>query len=209
MDSTQSQKEEFYNVLTHVLGLIFSVVGFWYLQFKIDHHYPLAYPVVWIYCSSMFLLFLSSSLYHYVRKPQLKKTFRVFDHISIYLLIAGTYTPIALTVLQESKGELLFILVWSIAVIGTILKLFFTGKFEKTSLLLYLVMGWLIVIDIKAVIELMSFYQLLFISLGGFFYTVGAVFYAKEKWKYNHVIWHVFVLFGCFFHYLAVLSILK
>lgn len=209
MDRIQSQKEEFYNVLTHGLGLIFSVIGFWYLQFHIDHQYSLSIYAVWIYCSSMFLLFLSSSLYHYVRKPRLKKVFRVFDHISIYLLIAGTYTPIVLTVLQESKGELLFILVWTIAALGTILKIFFTGKFEKVSLLLYLVMGWLIVIDIKAVIELLSFYQLLFIALGGFFYTVGVIFYAKEKWNYNHVIWHIFVLFGCFFHYLAVLSILK
>lgn len=209
LNSSQTPKEERYNTLTHGIGIIFSIVGFWYLQNHRAGVYPLENYAIWIYSSSMFLLFTASTLYHYVRKPKLKKFFRILDHISIYFLIAGTYTPIVLTTLQASKGEFLFVLVWVIAGLGTLLKIFFTGRFKKLSLLLYLMMGWLIVIDIKALIERFSSDQLLLIVLGSLFYTSGILFYVKENWRYNHVIWHIFVLLGCFSHYLAILSILK
>lgn len=209
LDSSQTLKEELYNVLTHGIGILFSIVGFWYLQNHRAGVYPLEKYAIWIYSSSMFLLFTASTLYHYIKKPELKRIFRILDHISIYFLIAGTYTPIVLTVLLSSKGQFLFVLVWVIAGLGTLLKIFFTGRFEKLSLLLYLLMGWLIMTDIQALIERLSFNQLLFIALGGFFYTSGILFYVKEKWRYNHVIWHIFVLLGCFSHYLTILSVLK
>jgi hemolysin III len=161
-----------------------------------------------IYGSSLLLLFFASSLYHFVSEPKYKRQLRKLDHISIYVLIAGTYTPICMSVLAESQGELIFILVWSIAAFGLILKLFFTGKFEKISLLLYLVMGWLVVLDIKTLYETINFEALLFLILGGVFYTGGIVFYVMHNLKYHHVIWHIFVLLGSVFHYLMIFEIL-
>jgi hemolysin III len=141
--------------------------------------------------------------------PRQKKALRKLDHISIYVLIAGTYTPICMSVLKDSRGLLLLILVWTIATVGLILKLFFTGKFEKISLLLYLVMGWLVVIDFQELYESISSEALSYLILGGACYTGGVVFYVMHKLKYHHVIWHVFVLLGALFHYLMVWNIIK
>lgn len=157
-----------------------------------------------IYSISLILLFTASTVYHAVRNPKVKRKLRILDHISIYYLIAGTYTPVCLTVLLPSKGWLLFYLVWGIALFGTILKLFFTGKFETFSLVLYGVMGWLIVIDLPYLLEHMSATGLLYLSLGGAFYTIGILFYAIKKIPYNHLIWHLFVLGGAISHWLMV-----
>jgi hemolysin III len=138
----------------------------------------------------------------------LKKKLRILDHISIYYLIAGTYTPVCLTVLLPSKGLLLFFLVWGIALFGTVLKLFFTGKFEVFSLVLYGVMGWLIIIDVPYLVEHLSGTGLLYLSLGGAFYTLGIVFYAIKRIPYNHLIWHFFVLGGAIAHWFLVRSLI-
>lgn len=130
------------------------------------------------------------------------------DHISIYYLIAGTYTPVCLWILGESRGELLLWLVWAIALFGTFLKLFFTGKFEVFSLLIYGVMGWLIVIDVSFLIEHMAKTSLFYLALGGVFYTLGIVFYAMRKIPYNHFIWHLLVLGGAISHWFMVYTIL-
>ena len=131
---------------------------------------------------------------------------RIFDHISIYYLIAGTYTPVCLFVLQGSKGTLLLYAVWGIALFGTLLKLFFIGRFEVFSLVLYGLMGWLVVIDLPYLSTVMGEPELFYLGLGGFFYTVGIAFYAIKKIPYNHFIWHVFVLGGACAHwYMMVL----
>ena len=150
-------------------------------------------------------MFSASALYHAAKTEKRKHYFRIVDHISIYLLIAGTYTPVLLLTLSDSKGWPLFYTVWGIAAFGVFLKLFFTGRFEVFSTLLYLVMGWLIVFDFSVLAERMDTNGLLFLFAGGLFYTVGIVFYAINKIPYNHVIWHVFVLAGAISHYFMIL----
>jgi hemolysin III len=144
-------------------------------------------------------------MYHSFTDEKKKHYFRIVDHISIYLLIAGTYTPVLLITLEQSKGWLLFYIVWAIAGFGVILKLFFTGKFEAFSTILYLVMGWLIVFDFSTLNSLMPANGIVLLMAGGLAYTVGIVFYAIEKIPYNHVIWHLFVLAGAICHFFMVL----
>src|SRR5690606_19527225 len=152
----------------------------------------------------LLLLFSASTLYHSVRNEKHKHYFRIVDHISIYILIAGTYTPVVLMALQDSLGWELFWLVWCIAAVGTILKLFFTGKYEIFSTLLYLVMGWLIVFDFGNLSDFIGPNGVLLLFAGGMCYTLGIVFYVIERIPYHHVIWHVFVLGGAISHFLMI-----
>ncbi len=157
-----------------------------------------------VYGISIIILFTASTLYHAVKKEQLKHYFRIVDHISIYLLIAGTYTPVLLILLTQSLGWVLFWAVWGIAAFGVILKLFFTGRFEVFSTLLYLVMGWLIVFDFSNLSKALSEEGIWLLFAGGAAYTGGIVFYVIEKIPYNHVIWHVFVLAGAICHFFMI-----
>lgn len=187
MSYTQSNNEENWNFITHAVGIIIHLIGFIVLLNAFDDKI-LDITYVIIYGISLLLLFSASSIYHKVSEPKYKKQLRKLDHISIYILIAGTYTPICMSVLQASKGLFIFILVWSIAAAGLVLKLFFTGKFEKVSLFLYLLMGWLIVLDYNTLINSISDITLTYLILGGFFYTSGVIFYVMHKLKYHHVI---------------------
>lgn len=197
-------REEKLNALTHGLGIILGLAGFYILW---NHGPRLAehsnFSIV-VYSFSIILLFTASTLYHSVHTKNLKSKLRILDHISIYYLIAGTYTPVALITLSEGNGWLIFYLVWGLALGGTILKIFFTGKFEVFSLLLYLIMGWMIIFDIANLVDKTSDYGLFLMFLGGAFYTLGIVFYAIRKIPYNHVIWHLFVLGGAISHWLFI-----
>ncbi|GAA0761888.1 PAQR family membrane homeostasis protein TrhA [Psychroflexus lacisalsi] len=204
MEVLQTQKEEFWNTLTHGIGLLLACIGTSILFFTIDFNDNYLTLGIVLYALSLVLLYAASTSYHYVPEGRLKRRLRVLDHISIYFLIAGTYSPVVLTLLKNSHGDLLFYAVWGIAVSGTILKLFFTGKFEKISLLLYLLMGWLIIFDGFSVVENFSLLELSMLVLGGFFYTIGIYFYVKNSILYNHVIWHVFVMLGSFSHFLMI-----
>lgn len=206
MSVIQSRNEETWNVITHGFGVLIHAIGFTYLLTNYDKN-TISFWYVAIYGLSLILLFFASSIYHYVSNPKYKRQLRKLDHISIYVLIAGTYTPVCMSVLKDSRGLLIFITVWSITAFGLVLKLFFTGKFEKISLLLYLIMGWLIVIDFENLYNSISSYALIYLIAGGLFYTLGIIFYVMHKLKYHHVIWHVFVLLGSFFHYLMVFEI--
>jgi len=207
VEPIQSKEEEKLNVLTHGIGALAGLLGVVILVFHRDPAIISITPI-FVYGFSLVFLFSSSTVYHYITEVRQKRKFRILDHISIYFLIAGTYTPMCLSVLKDSHGHNIFIAVWGITAVGLILKLFFTGKFEKISLLLYLVMGWMIMFDISTFIEHVSSTALLFLTLGGGFYTVGVVFYVLRKLKYHHVIWHVFVLLGALFHYLMTYEIL-
>jgi hemolysin III len=200
----QSATEERWNTITHAFGTVLGFIGMVLLLIRYDSQKPWSLFSVVVYGLSVIVLFTASTLYHYIRKDSLKHQFRVVDHISIYLLIAGTYTPVLLLGLTESLGWLLFWIVWGIAGVGVILKLFFTGKFELFSTLLYLVMGWLIVFDFTNVSEVLGPNGVLWLFSGGLFYTVGIIFYAFNKLPYNHVIWHVFVLAGAFSHFMMI-----
>lgn len=202
--SVQSKREEILNAWSHGFGAFLGIIGLILLVINVDRTKEWYLFGVVVYGLSIIILFMASTLYHAVVDHGLKKRFRVVDHISIYLLIAGTYTPVLLITLPHSLGWILFYTVWGIAAFGTILKLFFTGKFEVFSTLLYLVMGWLIVFDFTTLSELIDSNGILWLFAGGLFYTVGIVFYAIHKIPYNHVIWHFFVLAGAICHFFMV-----
>ncbi|MFK7781342.1 hemolysin III family protein [Psychroserpens sp.] len=200
----QSALEEQLNALSHAFGAALGIIGLIFLILFLKEETPYALFSVIVYGSSIIILFLASTFYHAVKGERRKHYFRIVDHISIYLLIAGTYTPVLLIVLPDSLGWELFWIVWGIAAFGVVLKLFFTGKFETFSTLLYLVMGWLIVFDFSTLADRIDTNGLLLLFSGGLFYTVGIVFYAIEKIPYNHVIWHFFVLGGAICHFFMV-----
>jgi len=202
----QSETEEKLNAITHGLGFLLSLVGFALLfVFKTYDTFQGVLGIC-LYGVSLSTLYFVSTLYHYTRNENRKLLFRKLDHISIYLLIAGTYSPVVLIALDASLGWVLFWLVWGIALLGTILKVFFTGKFELISVLLYLIMGWLIVFDFEALKASVTPEGLWLLIGGGLAYTSGIIFYAIDKIPYNHVIWHVFVLTGSILHYLFIFT---
>jgi hemolysin III len=201
--------EEKLNTYSHGLGIVLAIIGGLFLFKNNVNTIPYMKGSIVAYTSSLIVLFTASTVYHAVESPKLKKKLRILDHISIYYLIAGTYTPVCLSVLLPSKGWLLFYLVWGIALFGTILKIFFTGRFEAFSLVLYGVMGWLIVIDLPYLLQHMSSPQLIYLASGGAFYTIGILFYAVKKIPYNHLIWHFFVLGGAISHWWLIFQTLK
>lgn len=197
--------EECLNTLSHAAGILFGVIGCFVL---LKHNvYKTNFSVfsILVYALSFIILFTASTLYHYTVKKTLKQRYRILDHISIYLLIAGTYTPVLLITLINSLGFTLLYLVWGIACFGLVLKLFFTGRFEVFSMLLYLIMGWLIVIDFHNLRLAIGSGGVFWLILGGVFYTIGIVFYAISKIPYNHFIWHLFVLAGAICHFFMIL----
>lgn len=201
---TQTQQEEFYNWLTHGIGFALSILGFVLLLLFETHGSLQSVLSICLYGGSLVLLYFASTRYHLEKRESKKNKLRIFDHISIYVLIAGTYSPIVLLLLADSKGWILFWVVWGIAGFGAVLKLFFTGRFEVLSLLSYLIMGWLIVFDLNAFYQSTDALGLILISSGGLFYSVGIIFYVRHRVYFSHVIWHIFVLLGSFFHYLFV-----
>lgn len=201
----QTPREETLNALTHGLGILLGVGGLVLLIVFHQNKSPYSLFSVIVYGLSIIVLFSASTLYHWVQDEKLKHYFRIVDHISIYLLIAGTYTPVALITLKDSLGWELFWIEWGITCLGIILKVFFTGRFEFLSVLLYLVLGWLVVIDYSVLSEAIGSNGNLLLFAGGLSYTVGIIFYALERIPYSHVIWHLFVLGGAICHYFLIL----
>jgi len=199
-----SREEEFWNALTHFIGLLGSIIVMCYLLYTHNDLPTQSLSGVLFFGFGLVSVYLSSTLYHYVSEPVLKEKLRIFDHISIYYLIAGSYAPVCLITLLDKSGIYIFIAVCIIALFGTIFKLFYTGKFEKISLGLYLVMGWLIIIDIKTLFQILELNAIILLELSGLSYTLGTVFYSMEK-KYAHTIWHLFVIAGSSFHFFLVL----
>lgn len=200
----QSSFEERLNAISHGVGALMGIVALVLLICYDTNKTAYSLFSVIVYGISIIVLFTASTLYHAVSNVKHKHFFRILDHISIYFLIAGTYTPVALITLETSKGWTLFYVVWGIALFGTILKLFFTGRFELFSTLLYLVMGWLIVFDFSNLSDAIGSDGILWLFAGGLSYTVGIIFYAIPRIPYNHVIWHMFVLAGALFHFFMI-----
>ncbi len=200
----QTSFEETLNAVSHGIGALLGVVALILLILFDTKKTNWSLFSVIIYGVSIIVLFTASTLYHTVKDKKKKHSFRIVDHISIYLLIAGTYTPVLLITLINSLGWSLFWVVWGIAAFGVILKLFFTGRFSIFSTLLYVVMGWLIVLDFSNFSKLVDDNAVLLLFAGGIAYTGGIIFYAIEKIPYNHVIWHVFVLAGAICHFLMI-----
>ena len=201
----ESKEEEFWNTITHFVGLILSLIGLPILLYYNQNITEFSLVSILFFEFGMICVYTFSTLYHYTTNLKLKHKLRVFDHISIYYLIAGSYAPVCLITLYNSSGLKIFISVLSIALVGTIFKIFFTGKFEKFSLFLYLAMGWLIVIDFSSILNILSFNGLMLLIISGFFYSFGTIFYSLQKMKYSHAIWHLFVMAGSASHYFLVL----
>lgn len=200
----QNVLEEQLNAWSHGIGTLLGIAALVLLILAVDQTNPWGLFSVLVYGSSIVLLFLASTCYHAVKGAKRKHYFRVADHISIYFLIAGTYTPVLLLVLPNDLGWKLFWTVWGIAAFGFLLKLFFTGRFERFSTLLYLAMGWLIIIPFSELSNALDPAAILWLFAGGLAYTVGILFYVIQKIPFNHVIWHLFVLGGASCHFFMV-----
>jgi hemolysin III len=198
-------KEEILNVISHFLGLLLSIAAL-ALMVTFASLYGTAWHIVSfsIFGSSLVVLYLASTLYHAARKRKVREKLNVFDHAAIYVLIAGTYTPFTLVTLNGAMGWVLFGITWGLAVTGVILKLFYTGRFEKLSTASYILMGWVAVIAVQPLIEALSGGGLFYLVAGGICYTIGALFYSINKLPYNHAIFHVWVLAGSIFHFVSI-----
>ncbi|MFS4469418.1 PAQR family membrane homeostasis protein TrhA [Maribacter sp. 2210JD10-5] len=206
---TYSRKEEFWNASSHLLGAFFAFFGLFILLNENTNKTEFAKVSILIYSITLISMLLVSGLYHSVKNERLKRKLRVLDHINIYFLIAGTYTPVSLITLLRGSGWTIFYTVWIIALLGTLFKIFNTGRFEFVSLLLYVVMGWLIVIDFDNLTDYVTSSGLKLLFSGGLFYTLGIIFYAWERVPFNHFIWHLFVLGGAICHWFLIYSIVS
>jgi hemolysin III len=162
-----------------------------------------------IYGSSLILLYLSSTLYHSFTGPRVKNLFARFDHISIFLLIAGTYTPILLTSLRGTWGWTLFGIIWTVALVGAVIRSIYLHRFRKLMVAIYLIMGWMFVLAGKQIYLRLPSISLIYLGLGGIAYTVGVIFYMWRKLPYSHGIWHLFVLAGSILHFFAIYYIVQ
>lgn len=202
----QSLGEEIANSVTHGIGAALSVAALVLLVV-----FASLYGDVWrivsfsIYGATLFILYLSSTLYHSFTNQKVKNFFNILDHTSIYLLIAGTYTPITLVPLRGPWGWTLFGLIWAMAIGGIITKIFIIGRYKMLSVAFYVVMGWLALIAIKPMLETVPRGLLIWLLIGGLCYSLGVIFYAIKKVPYFHFVWHLFVLGGSISHFLGIL----
>ena len=197
--------EEKINILTHGLGLLLSIAALVLLVIHASTHGTARHIVSFtIFGASLILLYSASTLYHYSQKPDIRRKLNILDHASIYVLIAGTYTPFTLITLKGWLGWTIFGITWGIAIIGVFFKLFYTGRFDKISTIAYVAMGWIIIFAVKPLIENLPLNGLYWLLAGGIFYTIGAVLYSIKRIKFNHAIFHVFVLLGSFSHFMAI-----
>ena len=200
-------REEQASALTHGVGALAALAGGAVMVALAALHgdgWQLAAAIV--FSISLLLLYIASTLYHAIQRPRAKSALKVFDHCAIYLLIAGTYTPITLVGLRGDVGRNLFIAIWSLAALGIVFKLFFTGRFKLLSTLVYVAMGWLVLLAIKPVWAALDAWTFGWLFAGGIAYTLGTVFYHRPSMRYSHAVWHLFVVAGSVCHYIAVLA---
>ena len=198
--------EEIFNGVSHGAGAVLSVAGTVVL-IVCAAIYSDAWAVVssCIYGASLIILYTMSTLYHSITNKRAKAFFRIMDHNTIFVLIAGTYTPITLAVLRGAWGWVLFSVVWTAAIVGIALNSIDLERFKKLSIVCYIAMGWVIVFAIKPLIDSAPMLSLVFLVIGGVFYTGGIVFYAIKRVRYFHSVWHLFTIAGSAFHYFAIL----
>lgn len=201
----KSDDEEFWNWTTHFAGIILTIIGTPFLIFFNNNYTTLSTLSIIFFSLGLLLVYCSSTLYHFVAEPNLKEKLRIFDHVSIYYLITGSYAPVCLITLYDYSGLTIFFTVLTLSIIGTLFKIINKNRYEKASLILYLFLGWLIIFDIQTLFNLIDANAKNLVILGGVFYTVGVFFYLSESIKNNHAIWHVFVLFGSISHYFLML----
>jgi hemolysin III len=197
-------REELWNALTHGLGFLLSLTAgavLVTLAAQYGNGWQLAGAIV--FAISLALLYCASTLYHAIPHPNAKAWLKVLDHCAIFVLIAGTYTPFTLIALRGHGGWWLFAAIWSLAAIGIVFKLFYTGRFKGVSTLIYIGMGWMVLTAIKPFLQLVPMPTLLWLLAGGLAYTLGTLFYMSRR-RYMHAVWHLFVLAGSSCHFVAV-----
>lgn len=198
--------EEIFSSVTHGLGTLLALGGT-AVMIVCAAIYGDAWTVVGsaVFGASLIILYCMSTLYHAISAPKAKSFFRIMDHNTIFFLIAGTYTPITISIMRGWIGWVLFGIVWGAAIIGIVLNSIDLEKFRKPSVVCYIAMGWVIIIAIHPLLNVMSPLSLWLLVGGGIFYTVGVIFYAIKKVKYFHSIWHIFTLLGSVCHYFSIL----
>ena len=201
-----SSREEIASSITHGIGIFFSFIALIVMLYN-AWNYGDAWSVAGalVFGVGLILTYTSSTLYHSFRKEKLKTLFRTFDHISIFILIAATYTPLTLISLRGSWGWSIFAVVWGLALFGIIVECTSLRRFRLASVLLYLGMGWTIVVAAKPLMAMVERGGMILLLIGGLSYTFGCVFYAWKKLPYNHAIWHLFVIGGSCCHFFAIL----
>lgn len=198
--------QEIVHSIIHAFGVLFGISSIPVLTAIAANGTSVAAIVgAAIYGFCFIMLFTFSALYHAVQQPQLKRALEVLDHISIYFLIAGTYTPFLLIYLNDAFGIGLLAVLWSLTLVGIVFKIFFTGRFEVLSVIIYLAMGWILIAGGRRFFTVLPNDVLTFIIIGGGLYTTGIIFYVWRKLYWHHAIWHLLVLFAALCHYVAVL----
>jgi len=203
--SSESLSERLFNTITHGIGSILSIVALVLMVVYASYNSD-AWSIVGvsIFGSTLILLYMSSTLYHAFSNGRVKQIFKTLDQSFIYLLIAGTYTPVLLITLRNTLGWTVFGLVWAMAIGGITHRIFFFDKLKKLSLVSYIVMGWLSLIVFKSLLNAAPAELVVWLLIGGAFYTGGLIFYSWEKLPFNHAIWHLFVLGGSFSHFMGI-----
>jgi hemolysin III len=197
--------EEKINIGSHAAGLLLSIVALVLLVMRARHFGDVWHIVsVSIFGTSLIALYAASTAYHSATRPEKRARLRVMDHASIYILIAGTYTPFALITLKGPVGWVIFAVSWGLAISGIILKLIFTGRFNRVSTLMYVFMGWIIIFAVKPLFAGLPTEGILWLIAGGLAYTIGAIVYSIDRLPLNHAIFHLFVLAGSLCHFVAV-----
>ncbi|TCT18056.1 hemolysin III [Melghiribacillus thermohalophilus] len=206
MSEPYSKREELANAITHGLGVLFSIAALIILIIYASQNGS-AWQIisVTIYGVTMLLMYLSSTILHSLPPGRWKNFFLMMDHTSIYLFIAGTYTPVSLLLIKGTIGWLLFGLVWGIALLGIVFKMIFLQKFMILSTLLYLLLGWFVVIAWDPLVSSMAYNGVVLLVLGGIFYSVGSIFFMFRIFPYHHAVWHIFVVIGSALHFFSIL----
>lgn len=196
---------EVLNAVTHGIATLLSIVGLFFLIEKgMDSGSTVELTSYIVYGSSLILLYLSSTIYHSFKFTKASNVLRRLDHCSIFLLIAGTYTPYTLVSVSGSFGTFLTVMIWSIALFGVLYKVFWFDKFQNLTVWLYIAMGWIVVLFLPSIFESVSATGLLWLFFGGMAFTVGTIFYQLKKVRYMHVVWHIFVILGTVFMYISI-----
>ena len=203
---TYSEAEELANRLTHCVAVLLSIVGLVILLVaasRTGDPYRIVSSAV--FCSVLCIFYIISTLYHTFRNQRVRYIFRILDHAGIFLVIAASYTPFTLVSLRDGNGWALFGVVWGLAVVGVVFKTFMTHRLAFLAPVLYIALGWLIVVDLEGLLSMVPIKGVLWLFAGGLCYTVGIIFYAIDRIPYNHAIWHLFVVAGSLCHYLSIL----
>lgn len=208
LELATTKEEEIANFVSHVVGAGLGIIGLFILVIKASwHQNVLALISYFIFSLGIIILYTMSSIYHILPMGRAKRVFEILDHSAIYILIASSYTPYLALVITGTTSIVILLIQWVVCILGIIFKAFYTGKFRGISTLIYLFMGWMVVFTWSNLIQNISIVSLIWLVIGGLFYSIGTIFYMWRLFKYHHMVWHLFVLLGSLSHFFSVLFI--